>query len=291
MTMTDDERAQRIAKLRERSPTKLGARAAVDAGPDAVPAKPNARPAPSGARAPRVVVAWCVSIALVVTATVATVRRYQSATKVAAADPTGMVWIPAGQYLVGSVTPSVGDLRARWMQLPGFAIDRRPVSEPELTLFVQMNVESRAGAGWKPSTPATSTVRSARNVPYSLAREYCAARHGQLPTEAQWDIAARGRDGRVYPWGNQPWSKRVQDVSPFGVRETVVGGTEWLGDPILAVPAGSVVVRGRSTPTAAVQRINYRRVVNPNDARVQRYAGFRCAAAVVASAPAPALAP
>ncbi len=239
-------------------------------------------PVRKGPRRSAIVAAWIGAAVILAASGMATVTLYQSSQRVDAADPRGMVWIPANRYLVGSTVPSPGDLKARWMQVPGFAIDINPVSVDGLLQFVQTHRETRS-FGWQPHN-AIPAATIAHDVPLALAQQFCRARNARLPTEAEWDIAARGTDGRTFPWGNAAWTKHTVDISPFGVRTMVSGGPEWLGTPIVASPTGFAIVRGRVSGNSAVGPINQRHAVAPSDRALLQKIGFRCAAPHTTSA-------
>jgi len=134
--------------------------------------------------------------------------------------PTGMVKIPAGQFYQGSEGPNAlpNEKPEFHVKLDAYCID---VTEVTLHDYLACSDSGRckrpsASVRWPDITPHQSEIYSplcnvndrARGnhpvncVDWSMAQHYCAARGGRLPTEAEWEYAARGPDGRVYPWGD-----------------------------------------------------------------------------------------
>ncbi|PRQ08134.1 formylglycine-generating enzyme family protein [Enhygromyxa salina] len=126
----------------------------------------------------------------------------------------GMICIPAGPFIMGS--NGLGFLEEREIPeqvvyLSQFHIDRHEVTFGEYRLCVEAgkcsppaaedpNNDLTFGCRWGNEGIDTYPVAC---VDWLQALEYCNARGAELPTEAQWEKAGRGTDGRDYAWGNE----------------------------------------------------------------------------------------
>lgn len=114
-----------------------------------------------------------------------------------AQNPTRMVYIPAGDFLQGSDDADAeDDVRPRRaVSVPGFYMDKFEVTNADFRRF---------RAAWR--FPKGEGNLPATNVTYADAEAYASWAGKRLPTEAEWEKAARGTDGRRFPWGDE-WDK------------------------------------------------------------------------------------
>lgn len=121
--------------------------------------------------------------------------------------------VPGGLYVVGCDDPTVcSDNATRTVRLETFAIHETRVSVAAFSSCVH--------SGKCPTAPLASEGRSAAVVPVSHARSYCNAMGGHLPTADQWEVAARGTDGRKFPWGDVWDESRVNGWSLKGINKS-----------------------------------------------------------------------
>lgn len=163
-----------------------------------------------------------------------------------------MVTISAGPFIRGTNDGGFDEQPQRTIFLDAFSIDRYEVTNHQYQQFVAATGHRKPGL---PSRYAKSgsKVRGVNQpvvyVSWEDASEYCRWRGKRLPTEAEWEKAMRGADGRLWPWGNneQPhganWARVqdghevsarvgtfVADKSPYGVMDGAGNVIEWVAD-------------------------------------------------------------
>lgn len=136
-------------------------------------------------------------------------------------DGKRMILIPAGWFLMGTSEADIMEMQIefRWnrewftnetpqhrVYLDGYYIGETPVTNAEYKRFLATNPRHPLPFGWDETWrtfPAGEGDYPVSGVSWEGADAYARWVGGRLPTEAQWEKAARGTDGRRYPWGNQ----------------------------------------------------------------------------------------
>jgi formylglycine-generating enzyme required for sulfatase activity len=154
-----------------------------------------------------------------------------------------LVLIPAGEFLMGSPRGHVEQIIAQglikgWVEralpqhrlhLPDYCIAQTPVTNAQYLAFVQATSHTTPEhwKGGKP--PAGKEDHPVVCVKWHDATAYCnwlaevTGKAYRLPSEAEWEKAARGTDGRIYPWGDEwdatrcnSWEGGPGDTTPVG---------------------------------------------------------------------------
>ncbi|HLB94844.1 MAG TPA: SUMF1/EgtB/PvdO family nonheme iron enzyme, partial [Nitrospiria bacterium] len=132
--------------------------------------------------------------------------------------PEGMVTVPGGEFMMGTDEMDTEDKATEYgitkpwfmdehpahrVNLPTFYIDRHEVTNAQFRPFVQQTGR-RPPPDWEGGHyPKGKDHHPVVHVTWEDARAYCQWAGKHLPTEAEWEKAARGKDGRRYPWGNE----------------------------------------------------------------------------------------
>lgn len=183
-----------------------------------------------------------------------TLPAAETETTVAEATPVAedMVEIPAGPFLRGTKAGGYNEQPERVIDLDAFKIDRFEVTNHQYRAFVAATGHRKAAP---PSRYAKNVSKmSGVNQPVTYvswhdADAYCRWKGKRLPTEAEWEKAMRGVDGRLLPWGHEldllaanlgsandgfeataPVASFAQDRSPFGVYDGIGNVMEWVAD-------------------------------------------------------------
>ncbi|MCK5646920.1 MAG: SUMF1/EgtB/PvdO family nonheme iron enzyme [Anaerolineales bacterium] len=199
-------------------------------------------------------------------------------------DRRPMILIPAGEFLFGEDKQEVST--------EAFYIDQFPVTNADFKKFVEASGHSNPQHWRKGVWPEGKENHPVVNVTWDDAASYAEWAGKRLPTELEWEKAARGTDGRLWPWGNT-FSINNCNTSDFGVLDTTpVGQYSPSGDsPYGAVDmAGNVwewaggkysplrmPLRGGNWLDGAAEAQTFsRRMHTPH--RKNDFVGFRCAA-------------
>ena len=222
-----------------------------------------------------------------------------------------MILIPAGEFIMGEQNPALNRLPRKTINLYAFYIDQYEVANSQYEPFIladgYQNRELWSEAGWqfiqankidRPlgldralyNTPNQPVV----GVSWYEAQAYAKWAGKRLPTEAEWEKAARGTDGRIFPWGNEmDWTRvgyrllnrRTWDVgsypkgkSPYGVHDCASNVAEWVADMPDQTDSDQPqhIVRGGAWGAIRFEMQCTHRTFEKPDYRGLRI-GFRCA--------------
>jgi formylglycine-generating enzyme required for sulfatase activity len=165
------------------------------------------------------------------------------------ADGAKMLWVPPGAFRMGASDGADNERPVHTVSLTrGFWIYQNEVTNAQWEQFLQAN-PSHQKPKYAHVPRLTKADQPAVAISWEDATAYCRWAKVRLPTEAEWEYAARGTDGRRYPWGNgepdgalavffrsislghpEPPRGRPAGASPFGAYDMAGNVWEWCSD-------------------------------------------------------------
>ncbi len=201
--------------------------------------------------------------------------------------PEGMAYVPAGEFIMGSEYGDADETPQHLAETGAFFIDILEVSNAD---FKKFDPTFQFPQG-KENHPAIVT--------WEQANAYAKWAGKRLPTEKEWEKAARGTDGRIFPWGNTYddtyviWDDRyprggapAKPKSPYGCIDMAGGAWEWTADWYQPYPGNDVpceqygekykVIRGGASFNSISMLRTTHRYYLPANTTGGYMTGFRC---------------
>lgn len=206
-----------------------------------------------------------------------------------------MVDVPAARYDMGSTGGRPDEAPVHPVEVAAFQIDVTEVTAAAYGSCIAAGACTDAASteAWCNVGIARLARHPANCVTWHQAQAYCRWVGKRLPTEQEWELAARGTDGRIYPWGNGAHGGEECELtgratcevgtapagkSPYGALDMVGNAEEWTSSPycpyLHKCDTATVVARGGASDFiggTATSRMAY-----PPGARGEAL-GFRCA--------------
>jgi len=213
----------------------------------------------------------------------------------------GMVMVGAGTYIIGrdDGDPLAGPKHTAL--LSSFLIDKTEVTNAEYKRFVDATGHAAPGTWRERAFGEGKSNYPVTDVTWQDAADYAAWAGKRLPTEAEWEAAARGSNGSVYPWGDE-WRSDAANIGTSGIAEVgrfpegasacgaldMIGNVwEWTADEFKLYPGNSArlrdlvepgvvyrIIRGGAYDGSKKNDASYRGYVDAGKAYPKT--GFRC---------------
>ena len=217
-----------------------------------------------------------------------------------------MIAIPAGSFIMGDINGAPAESPERNIDISAFLMDVREVSWKDYQVCVVANICQKPS--FAPKADVTE-MHPVVGVSWNDADTFCKWLGRRLPTEAEWEYAAKGYDNKKWPWGNKfdsslantrtgdsyeftaPVTAFEKGKSVFGVMNMAGNVAEWVSDyfdpilyrrePTAIDPQGpksgreKVVRGGHWSNESHLVRVSARVARLPTD--VDDSVGFRCA--------------
>lgn len=176
-----------------------------------------------------------------------------NSTSPAKVAPKGMLYVPGGEFIMGNAGGDIFERPPHLVSVKPFFIDQYEVTCADYARFVEQTGHAPP-PGWRDGQyPQGSASRPVTNVTWDDAVAYAKWANKRLPTEEEWEFAARGTDGRLYPWGKE-WQAGMANVgsggladvgvfkgvSPFGVYDMAGNVWEWTADDLRPYPGAQL---------------------------------------------------
>jgi len=163
------------------------------------------------------------------------------------------VTIPAGEFIMGSNDGGDDEKPQHKVYLPEYQISRTPITNEQWAVFLKTTGYKDWYLEYKPLTPKGQEKHPVVYIEADNCLAFCEWSKTRLPTEAEWEKAARGTDGRKWPWGNQeptislanfndnvggttPVGMYPQGASPYGCLDMAGNVEEWCNSEFRAYP-------------------------------------------------------